>query len=268
MRYHGANQISPLHFVKRWLQKEVRLSDMVQLVGFTRSSVCMNYIKKKYYKQYKEEIGLSQIRSLNEATGEELRRQFFSRERKYFSTTEIGLIDAKLFEFKNKLIARTTSKTRSPDYNMEFDGLFWHCRGGTPNSANALDWFFLPKPRSDCYGELWFDFEAYTIMSSIPPKQMQKPPTPKTDSTPRGTKALDPTAPEFIPSIAAQKSNNSQILLERIISDIPKQIKHTRQVELRSLRKHKMLTDETKKRLNYSFVRPIQTESFLPLELA
>lgn len=236
---------------------------MLELVGLTRSSVCMNYIKKKYHKLYKDEIGLSQCRIHNEVTSEELRKQFFSRERKYFSTLEIGLIDAKLFEFKNKLIAKTTSTTRSLDYNKEFDGLFWHCRGGTPNKAHALDWFFLPKPRADCYGEMWFDFEAYTIMSSIPPKKMQKPPTPKSDPTPRGTKALDPTAPEFIPSIAAQKSNNSQIILNRIISDIPEQIKYTKEVKLRSLQPHKMLTDETKRGLNRSFVRPIQSESFL-----
>lgn len=63
MRYHGVNQISAFHFVRKWLHGEVTLSQIPELVGLTRSAKTMAYIKEKYYKQYRAEIGSRQALS-------------------------------------------------------------------------------------------------------------------------------------------------------------------------------------------------------------
>lgn len=60
MRYHGVNQISAFNFIRKWLHGEVTLSQIPELVGLTRSAITMAYIKDKYYKQYRTEIGSRQ----------------------------------------------------------------------------------------------------------------------------------------------------------------------------------------------------------------
>ena len=57
LRYHCRGYISPLKFIRRWLAGDVLLKELLTHVGIMRSSVCMAYIKSKYYRQYKEAVG-------------------------------------------------------------------------------------------------------------------------------------------------------------------------------------------------------------------
>lgn len=70
MRYHGVNQISAFHFVRKWLSGEVTLSQIPELVGLTRSAITMRHIKEKHYKKYRAEVGsrqaVSQVESFNQ----------------------------------------------------------------------------------------------------------------------------------------------------------------------------------------------------------
>lgn len=61
LRYSGSNQLSPLNFIRGWLQGIHKLDECIKLVGTIRAPITMNYIKKKFYTQYKESVGYRKL---------------------------------------------------------------------------------------------------------------------------------------------------------------------------------------------------------------
>lgn len=57
MRYCGKGEISPLHFIKKWLNRETKLDSIIELVGPIRAACTMARIKSKHWEQYKASVG-------------------------------------------------------------------------------------------------------------------------------------------------------------------------------------------------------------------
>lgn len=62
MRYAGSGQLTPFNFIRKWLNKELKLSQLIEKVGITRAPITMEHIKKKHFNRYKSEVGHRELR--------------------------------------------------------------------------------------------------------------------------------------------------------------------------------------------------------------
>lgn len=244
MRYHGANQISAFHFVRLWLNNEVKLDQVIEKVGIIRAPICMNYIKKKYYEQYKQEVGISKEQSF---FYKGIAQAKLNYRHTFFSYEEIVKYDVRLVDTAFKPTSmRKKSKALGYTYFCDKTGRYWH----EQIIAKMKQRYPNPDVALMLHTKSWFlalditDLNAY--LSTLPaPTLMQKP-----------VSVLNPEAPAFVPD-PSNKHLRTCIQFNKMLSDIPANALLTKQIS-QHVRgwgdRSSLLRADEKKRLYSSFI--------------